>query len=242
MRLYLYIPLCCLLGGYSPHATAKTKTVTLESFDGHPTRVTLYHKPFGNPFYVSTSTDRFVIDDYWSEVDTRLINRHFLQLTYAVRCGTNTGMRHTALICVSKGKLYQAAHLVSYYSSYDDDNDNLYQVDRLQLKLTGNGSNTYRLLLTHCAGKASAPDGKEKIPCRLAGTLRFDPVNCCFYSSRKAITKTFRAYNPRSEKLAPKRLAGVYPCLRIDQREYYLVDREWYEAGRQNYLQRFSYR
>lgn len=236
MRCCLFIVLFIILGLRGPQA--QVKTYTLESFDGHPTKVTLYDKPFGKPFYVSIPTDRFAIADYWSEVNTKLINRHFLLITYAVRCGTNTGMHRTAIICINKGKLYQAAHLVSYYN---EDTPEHYLISRLQLKLSGTGSNTYQLIISSCKDSAKAPIADRNLRYRSAGTMRFSPTDFCFYSSRKAIDKTVKVYNPKTGNMEQKHLPGPYPYASFNNSAYYLIDREWHEAG-PNTLYKYSYR
>ena len=238
MRYFFSIGLLFLLGLNRQSATAKTMTYTLESFDGHPTKVTLYDKPFGNPFYVSTSTDRFVINDYWSEVSTRRINRHFLALTYAVRCGTGVGSHRTAIICVNQGKLYQAVHLESQLSGYDQDVASLFD---LQLKLTGDNTHNYRLVIRSCNDTINGNPQEIKRHYQYAGTLRFDPATCCFRSSRKVISKTISVYDPKTGKLLRRKFAGPYSYTRVGTAEYYLVDREWYSVG-ENMLFKYSRR
>ncbi|MCC2548201.1 hypothetical protein LJY25_17255 [Hymenobacter sp. BT175] len=92
------------------------------------------------------------MSESWALDTVRVWNQQFLQLTYAVRGGSNLGIRNTLVVCAAQGKLCQALQAETF-REYDLRNlhggdPGEYELYRVQMRLLGSTPATYRLQLT----------------------------------------------------------------------------------------------
>jgi hypothetical protein len=134
---------------------ASAQTYRLRSLEGVPVAVRVYREPiqFNGPQHrrdlsIVCGKDTVFVYDAWDNGTVKVLNQQFLQLTYAVRGGTNQGLGSTLVVCVAHGKLYQALKVPSYSQADLYGPDYYHELYRVRLRLLGTTPRKYRLQLT----------------------------------------------------------------------------------------------
>jgi hypothetical protein len=89
-----------LLSGFFS-SKARAQTYQMQSFDGAPSQVRVVQRPSPQGLVISCLRDTLILSDCWALDQVKVLNKQFLQLTYAIRAGSNEGLRKTLLLCVN---------------------------------------------------------------------------------------------------------------------------------------------
>jgi hypothetical protein len=159
--------------------TCCAQTYTLQSFDGTPAKVRVCYRYQCNTLRVTTDRDTLYFDDWWAPDAIRVIGKHFLQISYAVRGGSNLGLGDYLLLSVKDHQLIESVFFLSY-SEWEAFEHMTYEVRPI---LLGNDPGTYRLALD-IRSADSTRAGIWTFSRHDRDTLSFDPGHQIFYNRR----------------------------------------------------------
>lgn len=226
-------------------AGATAQTYRLQSLDGVPVQVQVrelrYHSP--RALALMCGKDTVFAYDYWAPGQIKVLNQHFLQVTYAVRGGTNIGLGNTLVLCVANGRLCQAMKARTF-SEYDirnlahiPGNPDEYELYRVRTQLVGTTSKTYQLHLTIHDEAHSKQDPATNHNNTKHVWLRFDSTHGVFYSTTKKLPSLYSAYDPKKDRVIRLTANEPVPVIALPGRTsyhnstYYFINGEWYEEA-----------
>ena len=220
--LLLFLTAC----SFFTNATAQT--YRLKSLDGTPVQVQVFHHSSPRALAIVCGKDTVFVYDYWALDEVKVLNRQFLQLTYAVRGGTNQGLGSTLVVCVSQRKLHQALKVPSY-SQYDlygpDYHHELY---RVRLSLLGTTPQTYRFHFAVQDERRSSLDPEHNHRSSTQAMARFDPDRQLFYTGVQRVPTGFRAVDDKTEQVVTLKVPNPVPVIVLKDRVRYFIQGEWF--------------
>lgn len=231
LLFFLLTGACCL--------DATAQTYRLRSLEGRPVhvRVQEWHDSTFSALALVCGTDTVVAYDYWAPERVQVVNQRFLQVTYAVRGGSNLGVRNTLFLCRYKGHLRQALKACTFTesdlrnASYLPGNPDEYKLFRIRTHLVGTTANTYRLRLTIHNEASSRQHPGTNHSTTTYQWLSFDPTHGVFCSTTKMLPPGFRAYVPPAGRIRQLKATGPVPVLALPTSTSYLINGNWYEAA-----------
>ena len=175
------------LAGSFPHRV-RAQTYRLRPFGGGTVLVRVYEQRTPRALVVACATDTVKVYDYWAQDTVSVWNRQFLQLSYAVRAGSNLGGGNTLVLCVAQGRLCRAWKAETF-REYDlrnlahiPGNPDEYQLHRVRLRLLGTTPSSYRLQLTAYNERRSARNPSSNHRSTTQAVLKFDAGRHLFYT------------------------------------------------------------
>jgi hypothetical protein len=232
----LLLVLWLLSGFFSSKACAQTYQV--QSFDGAPSQVRVVQRPSPHGLVISCLRDTLLLSDCWALHQVKVLNKQFLQLTYAIRAGSNEGLRNTLLLCVNQGKLCQALKMESY-RNYDmrnlahiPGNVDEYELFQLQTQLLSITSKTYKLkLIIHDESRSQTTSATNHLSTKQV-VLRFDASRQLFYTRQEKVTPRIHVLDPKTDKVIALRGKDLVPIIALPTSTYYFVKGEWFKQFR----------
>ena len=226
--------LLLLAGSFSLHA----QTYRLRSFDGGTVPVRVYEQITPRALVVACATDTVRLYDYWTQDGATVWNQQFLQLAYAVRAGSNLGVRNTLVLCVAQGRLRQALKAETFreYDMRNLDhiagNPDEYELYQVQLRLLGSTPLTYRLQLTAYdeSRAARAPAGNRHSTTQ--AELKFDTGRYLFYTGHQRVPARFAVVDLKAKRVVTRHVTAPLPVIALGDRIQYFIQGEWYKAAR----------
>jgi len=214
---------------------ACAQTFQLQSFDGALSQVRVVQRPSEQGLAISCLRDTLVLADCWALDHVKVLNKQFLQITYAIRAGSNEGVGNTLLLCVNQGKLRQALKVESY-RNYDmrnvyhvPGNVDDYELFQLQTQLLGTTSKTYKLkLLIHDESRSKTTPATNHLSTKQV-VLRFDASCQLFYTRQEKVTPRIHVLDPKTDKVLALRGKDLVPVIALPTSTYYFVKGEWFE-------------
>ena len=236
VRQGILLLLLFLFGSFLGPASAQT--YRMRSFEGTAVSVRVYEQRSPRALVVACATDRVTLYDYWAPDEARVWNQQFLQLTYAVRGGSNVGVANTLVLGVSHGKLCQALKAETF-REYDlrnlariPGNPDDYALYRVRMSLLGTTPLTYQLQLAihdeHQSGQAPAGNRSSS----RQAVLRFDPTHHLFYTGHQLVPSVFPVVDLKAGRVVTRKVTEPLPVIALNRRTLYFIQGEWYEAAR----------
>jgi len=177
-----FLIVLCLAIRTSFAQLCSNRSYTLESFDGKPAKVRVCSKPNCKTLRITTDKDTLYFDDWWATDTVFVLNKHFLQVRYAVRGGSNLGLADYLLLSVKDHKLIESIFISSFAEWWASE----HMTYEVQPTLLGGGPGSYRLALDiRSADSTSA--GIWKFSRHDRDTLSFDPGLQIFYNRRSVV-------------------------------------------------------
>jgi len=200
-----------------------TKTFKIISLDGKNEKVTITPDYVGKVLTITCLESKISIPDFWGVFpEIRILNKNFIELTYAVRGGSNIGLGNTLIVCVSHNKLCVAIHVLNH-SSFDagDEKDNYH----IKLVLNGSNDNNYRLNVSIHDNVISKPNPEISYNYNNETVLSFDNKKDVFYSIKESIHNYYIV--PKGGK--KQKISGNYPIVFLGKETYYFINNKWYQ-------------
>jgi len=232
--LLLFLHICAFCTG------AAAQTYRLQSLDGTPVQVQVRElsDSSSQALALVCGKDTVFAYDYWAPGRVKVVNKRFLQVTYAVRGGSNLGLRNTILLCIYKGHLRQAMKARTFFesdlrnASYIPGNPDEYELFQARTHLVGTTTETYQFHLTvHDEAHSTQDPGTNHNDTKHVW-LGFDPTRGVFYSTTKKLPPLFSAYDPKTRRIIPLKATEPVPVIVLQSSTYYFVNGEWYEEAR----------
>ncbi|MEO3407112.1 hypothetical protein AAFN85_24560 [Mucilaginibacter sp. CAU 1740] len=198
-----------------------TKTYNIISIDGKNQKVTII-PDYGNHVLKITSLKETIsISDYWGvPPETRLLNKNFIEIKYAVRGGSDLGLGNILIICVNNTHLYEAMHVLGYVNSETMGENAHYKVT-----LTSNAKNTSNKVNAHIHDDINSKRYPETNYVYDNNTvLAFDTAQNVFYSVKENLYDHFI----KVKNKAKQKVAGMFPMLLLGKETYYFINDKWY--------------
>jgi hypothetical protein len=201
-----------------------TKIINIVSIDGKNQIVTMIPDYENHALKVTCLKDNITIPDFWGvPPETRLLNKNFIEIKYAIRGGSNLGLGNTLILCVNNGHLYEAMHVLEYVNSETGDEKQHYII---KLNLTGSSPANYRLNAHVHDDLNSIRDPETNYVYNNESLLAFDTRQNVFYSVRENLYDHFiTAKNKTKQKVA-----GTFPMILLGKETYYFINGRWYTS------------
>jgi hypothetical protein len=228
----LLLVLWLLSGLFFSKACAQTYQV--QSFDGAPSHVRVVQRPSEQGLAISCLRDTLILADCWALDQVKVLNKQFLQITYAIRAGSNEGLGSTLLLCVNQGKLRQALKVESY-RNYDmrnlahiPGNVDEYELFQIQTQLLGTTSKTYKLkLIIHDESRSKTTPATNHLSTKQV-VLSFDASRQLFYTRQEKVTSRIYVLDPKTDKVIALKEKDLVPVIALPTSTYYFVKGEWF--------------
>ncbi|WP_457130280.1 hypothetical protein [Mucilaginibacter sp. UYNi724] len=205
-------------------ATKKdTKILNIVSLDEKPQKIKIVPDYVNHVLRITCMKVAINILDYWGvPPEIHVLNKNFIEISYAVRGGSNSGLWKTLILCVNGEKLYEAMHVLKYVNVETGDLMNDYHI---KLSLRGDIKNNYKLKINIHDDVRSKPKPETNYIYNNRTILNFDTRQNVFYSVKKDI-------NDHSIKRAigmKQKVNGNFPMIILGKENYYFIDNKWFQ-------------
>jgi hypothetical protein len=231
---------------------AGAQVYTIESLDGAIQKIHVLPDDEKGTLNISYLNDTLHVGEFEGVQDSiAVLDRKFLKIVYSVRGGSGIHLRHTLLLCVRNGILYQSIHITSVFDEefidFSKKVDSLNPVDKksvyeLKLNLLGSNMQNYKLNINLHDEKRSKHDTLNNYNHNEQVVLNFDTSQNIFYGSNESISEYFTVYDPKTQKEHKEFIMGTFPVILLGTFNYYYIKDEWYERNDFNELGKYSYR
>jgi hypothetical protein len=231
--LALFIFVCGLI------ETAKAQTYTVKSFEGIKTQIKIAHGSNDRNLTIYCLHDSLKLRFYNNMQDVSVLQNKFLQITYRVHAGSDIASTNLLLLCVSKGKICQALHIMSFINTsikaVDTDTDTLildeHRFFQSKSHLTGTNKSNYKFNIVFQDKSTSKSDPKTNYSIDTTMVLNFDADNHVFYNTRRAMSQYFSIYDNKTSKDIKRYFKGTFLVIKIRENiTYYFIKGEWYSC------------
>lgn len=196
-----------------------TKTYNIVSIDGKNQKVTII-PDYGHHVLKITSLKQTIsIPDFWGvPPDTRLLNKNFIEIKYAVRGGSDLGLGNTLIICVNGTHLFEAMHILGYVNS-----ETMGENEHYKVTLTRN--NAGNKVNAHVHDDVNSKRYPETNYVYDNNTvLAFDARQNVFYSVKENLFDHFIIAKNKTKQ----KVSGRFPMLILGKETYYFINGRWY--------------
>lgn len=218
---------------------ASAQTYRLRSLEGDTVSVRVFRESIlsdgpqhRRDLSIVCGTDTVFVYDAWDNGTAKVLNQQFLQLTYAVRGGTNQGLGSTLVLCVAHGKLCQALKVPSYSQGDLYGADYYHERYRVRLNLRGTTPPTYRFRLTAHDEQHSSFDRANDHRFTTQTVAAFDPDRHLFYTGFRQLPARFAVVDDKTGQVVTLNVPKPVPVLELKDRVQYFIQGEWYGAAR----------
>ncbi|HEX8018547.1 hypothetical protein [Mucilaginibacter sp.] len=201
-----------------------TKTYHLVSVDGKNQIVKIIPDYESHVLKITSLKETISIQDFWGvPPETRLLNKHFIEINYAVRGGSNVGLGNTLIVCVNDNHLCPAMYALRYANGETGDEQEEY---RIKLNISGNNVNNYKLNV-HIHDYVNSKRSPETNYIYDNNTvLAFDKKLNVFYSVKDGLYDHFITTKSKTKQ----KVAGTFPVIILGKETYYFINGRWYTA------------
>jgi hypothetical protein len=229
--------LLLLAGSFSRCASAQV--YRLRSLEGVTVSVRVYKEPISldkpqgrREVSLVCGADTVVIYECWAVEHIQVLKQQFLQLTYAVRGGTDQGLGRTLVVGVSHGKLCQALKVQRYSQSDLYGPHYHHELYRVRLSLLGSTPRTYRFRLNVHDERRSSLDPQHDHYSTTQAVLTFDPSAHLFHTGFQRVPARFPVVDDKTEQVVTLNVATPVPVIKLRNQVRYFIQGEWYGAAR----------
>ena len=198
--------------------------------------------------FVLNTKEILCINGYRDLVENiKVLNKKFVSIHYKIRGGSGVKMRRTALVCISKGRLYKALDVLSMESyafkeTYDKVTDSLGLYDEsgiytLKFDNLRNDKQSIQLSAIQYDKVKSKHDKNKNYEKTDTIKFYFDEKNKVFYTKYISMKGNYKIEieGAKSEQRIFK--GEKYPFIKLRNDEYIFIDNVWYNRERGNHLQ-----
>jgi hypothetical protein len=201
-----------------------TKIFDIVSVDGKNEKVKIIPEYVNHRLKMICSGDTINIVDFWgAPPDIRLLNKIFIEINYAVRGGSNVGFGNTLILCVNRGHLFEALHVLRYGNGETGDEKSDYHI---KLTLKGNSKNNYRLNVHVHDDVDSKRAPETNYTYNNETNLTFDSKQNVFYSIKESVYDCFIT----TAKNTKQKIGGTFPMIILGKQTYYFINKRWCTA------------
>jgi hypothetical protein len=228
----------CAWGQKENNQISLLRSVTLESLDGKNDEIVIFNDWMNRQIVISHLSDStfrkdsllaycfddsvLVFDNFYGEVEFRLLNKNFLEILYSAHGGSGYHLKHMILICTDKGRLFTSLFTTaeSNYIYGEDANLDIYQLRPFLYKKNGDFVLKMKSRLWI---KSKLKTSKEYV-------FKFDRQQKIFYSEQKRIKSDCTIHSLAEYKNSDTHLAvdGFIYLLRIGDPASISIDNNWY--------------
>ena len=223
----------------------------IESFDGDKQLIEVSSGTNESILSIKCEKDTIHIGSLNSIDTIRMLNKHFLMVTYRVRTGVGMQQLKILIVSVNNHILRESLHAVSLFKEEFMDFskpapqstkvsvETIYKAD---FSLTGSNSKNYQIKTIIHNKRKSIDDPKRNYNNDLFATLTFDRIKNIFHSSQESISQQFTVMDAKTKVEAKQYMKGSFSVVKLGKLKYYYKDGEWYEQFDSNSLIQESYR
>lgn len=202
--------------------TRDTKTYHIISIDGKNQTIKIIPDYKNHILKITCLKEAINIPDFWGvPPETRLLNKSFIEIKYAVRGGSGVGLGNTLIICVDGQHLYEAMHVLRFLTG---ESGGLQEEYRIKIHLIGNSINNYKLKVSVHDFVDSKLRPKENYVYDNNTVLAFDAQQNVFYSVKQDIYDHFITIKNQTKQ----KVAGNFPTIILGKETYYFINGRWY--------------
>jgi len=194
--------------------------------------------------FTSNSKEKLCINGYRDLVENiKILDDKFIAVHYIVRGGTGVKIRMTALVCISKGKLYKALDVLStesyvFKDTYNKAADSLELYDEssiytLKFNLR-NGKQNFQLSAIQHEKVKSKHNKKNNYEKKDTLKFYFDEKNKVFYTKSVSLKGNYKIESAKNKQRVFK--GEKYPLTNLRDNEYIFIDKVWYNKVHDNNL------
>lgn len=195
------------------------------------------------------SKEKLCINGYRDLIENiKNLDKKFIAVHYIIRGGTGIKMRMTALVCISKGKLYKALDVLStesyvFKKTYDKATDSLGLYDEsglytLEFNLRNNKQN-FQLSAIQYEKVKSKYDKNENYEKTDTIKFYFDEKNKVFYTKYISLKGNYKIESEGVKNEQRVFKGEKYPLINL-RYEYIFIDKVWYYKMPGNLLEEIS--
>lgn len=227
------------------------QTFTIESFDGDKQLLHVLSDENKRILSITTTKDAIYIGGLNNLDTVRMLNKHFLMVTYQPRTGTGMRELKALIISINNHKLCESLHVVSLFreefidfskSQLPSAKVSVKTIYKIDLSLAGTNNTNYKIRAKFHNERKSIDEPKGNYNNNQIINLAFDQTSNIFYSSREKVLQHFTIRNAKTENEAKEYIKGTFPVVRLGNYKYYYKARQWYEWSEGNYLTQESYK
>ncbi len=217
-----------------------TKTYIVKSLEVKNWKIRIIPDYVNNILKISCLKDTITIDDYWGvPAKIRVLNKHFLEIKYAVRGGSDVGIDNIMYLCISKNRLYQAFHVLNHTTGFAAGYEAEYTI---KATLTGYSKKTFKLIATITDKVISQENPEHNFKYKNQTILNFDTRKNVFYSVKTSLADIVlnSDYADTTSKNRKQQVKwGCFPEVILGKENYYFINGEWYQLEQPKNLYKF---
>jgi hypothetical protein len=203
-----------------------TKTYAIQSLEGKTVKVKVLPDYVHNILCVIYLRDTIKVFDYWDVTPkTSYLSKQFLKVNYEVRGGSNLGLGHSMIICVSRNKLYEALHVLQYTDWESGELLKKYDVEFALLIRKKN-----YIINARVNDKSISTNNPEtNYQYTNNSQLHFDKKLKIFYSIKQNLYDTLKvSYH---DKTFRRKIEGNFPQVLLEDNKYIFIEGQWFELS-----------
>ena len=179
----------------------------------------------------------------------KILNKKFMSIHYRIRGGSDVRLEKTALVCISKGKLYKALNVLSMESyeilgTNDKLPDSLEVYESGMYKLIFNNlrydNQNFQLSAIQFEKVKSKYDKSKNFEKKDMIKFYFDEKNKVFYTKYVSMKGDYKIEVDGGKNEQKKFNGEKYPFIKLRNEEYIFIDYFWYFVERGNRLSEIS--
>lgn len=184
---------------------------------------------------ISNLKDTINIYDYWGvPPKVKILNKNFIEIKYEVRGGSNLGLGNIMVLCVNGTLLYEAMHVLRYYSWQSDDKSDY----KIKFVLNGDSKRSYRLNINIHDDAYSKGNPETNYNYNNQTVLRFDTIRNVFYSIKEDIYGRYAIVKSRGKD--KQEIKDNLPVIILGRETYYFLKNRWYQLGTDSLMHEFE--
>lgn len=146
--------------------------------------------------------------------DVKLLNPYFLQITYAMRGGSEVKRRAIAVVCIYNNKLHIPLPVFTTSESFV--HGMFFDFSRVSLKIEPDLKNKFKLTVTeHIFARDLDDSSKILYDEKIATTVKFDTATNLFYNRRENLNKQYKVLKERTTNADVEEMISVKGELQI---------------------------
>ena len=232
MRTYIILIIALFTFPFKISGEGKFQITSLE---GENVKIILEPDYVNNLLHIKLdSGDQICIREFTGLIHPTQIHKNFLIIPVKIRGGSGVAFQYTAIICVSKGKIYKSLYLMTLERDFDHLGNIIYEykISSFEMK-----QKDREFLLSF---KEILSENNKQIKNNY--TLHFDNNLKVFYSKLLPLNGLFDigsdSYSEGTKKVLFEK-DKIFPAVEI-MYKYYFINNSWYILDGERHLTKFS--
>ena len=227
----------------------ETKFIKISSLENVQTDLNIIYNASDGSITIDLNKDeKIVLCECKGITGIKTIGKeHFLELNYSIPGGTDQKIEQSALICLSKGKLYNALQCESLFDENTVTSSvnslklfhvrNIYKISFLSLKEKGG---VCRLVINIYNCNKSERDPQSNQETSDSVMLKFDPEKRIFFNDTVRLNGDYNITDEGwSDKIKGRFINELCPTVNLQGAQYLFITGAWYSKISNNVLVKY---